>query len=34
MIVLLFSYIDNSDMQGNPNASDLVVRTYICQAQF
>ena len=34
MLVLLFSYIESSDMQGNPHASDLVVRTDICQAQF
>ena len=34
MFVLLFIYIDDSNMQGNPNASDLVVRINICQAQF
>ena len=34
MFVLLFSYIDNSNMQDNSNASDLVVRTNLCQAQF
>ena len=27
MFVLLFIYIENSDMQGNPDASDLVVCT-------
>ena len=33
MFVLLFNYIDNSDMQGNPDTSDLVVRTDMCHAQ-